>query len=491
MAILILLLYGLCLLFISCYSMAQLHLTYLYVRSKSREADFFPPPPPAATAWPAVTVQLPVYNELYVIERLLDTVAAFDYPADKLQIQVLDDSTDETTQLIQQKVLFYRNRGLDITLLRRTGRSGYKAGALNFGLKQAKGEYIAIFDADFVPGKDFLRKTIPAFDTPAIGVVQTRWAHLNEEYSLLTRLQAFGLNAHFSIEQVGRNTGGHFMNFNGTAGVWRKTCIEDAGGWQADTLTEDLDLSYRAQLRGWQFRYLEQVAAPAELPAAMNALKSQQFRWTKGAAENARKNLLRVLKTNLPLATKLHAFFHLLNSTVFVCVLLTALLSVPVLFIKENRPDLSPVFRLATVFLFGLLVLIIFYGVAFHQHWPGASRWQSFRTFIPRFFLFLSISMGLSLHNALAVIEGYAGYKTPFVRTPKFNITQLQDRWQHLRYVPGTLSFLTALEGLLALYFSFGLYAAFRLQDFTLLPFHLLLCMGFGAVFYYSVRHAR
>jgi cellulose synthase/poly-beta-1,6-N-acetylglucosamine synthase-like glycosyltransferase len=491
MAILILLLYGLCLLFISCYSLVQLHLTYLYLRAKEN------PPAPAAAPisnldWPAVTVQLPVYNEVYVIERLLDAVAGLDYPAGKLQIQVLDDSTDETTGLIRQKVQHYRERGVEIELVRRPDRTGYKAGALAYGLERARGEFIAIFDADFLPAPDFLKRTLPAFTSPRTGVVQTRWAHLNQNYSLLTQLQAFGLDAHFTIEQVGRNTGGHFINFNGTAGVWRKACIVDAGGWQADTLTEDLDLSYRAQLRGWEFRYLEQVEAPAELPAAMNALKSQQFRWTKGAAENARKNLWNVLKSSLPFRTKLHAFFHLLNSSVFVCVLLTALLSIPVLFVKDARPDLLSLFRLASVFLFGLLVLIIFYGVSFYYRQPSpSSRWRTLRTFGPRFFMFLSMIMGLSLHNAIAVLEGYAGRKTPFIRTPKFNITSGQDRWRHLKYVPVSLSLLTALEGLLALYFLFGLLLAFWFRDFTLLPFHLLLCLGFGAVFYLSIRHAR
>jgi cellulose synthase/poly-beta-1,6-N-acetylglucosamine synthase-like glycosyltransferase len=490
MAILILLLYGLCLLFITCYSLVQLHLTYLYLHAKGKSHPS-PPAPATDAGWPVVTVQLPVYNEMYVVERLLDAVAAFDYPADKLQIQVLDDSTDETTDLIRQKVAHYQKRGIEIELVRRPGREGYKAGALNYGLERAQGEFIAIFDADFLPGPDFLKRTLPAFVTPDTGVIQTRWTHLNEDYSLLTRLQAFGLDAHFRIEQVGRNSGGHFINFNGTAGVWRKACIIDAGGWQADTLTEDLDLSYRAQLKGWKFRYLEQVEAPAELPAAMNALKSQQFRWTKGAAENARKNLWNVLRTRLPFRTKLHAFFHLLNSSVFVCVLLTALLSIPVLLVKEYRPDLIVLFRLASVFLFGLLVLIIFYGVSYHYSQPSPSLWHSLRTFLPRFFLFLSMSMGLSLHNAIAVLEGYAGRKTPFIRTPKFNITRGSDSWRNLRYVPVSLTFLTALEGLLALSFLFGLFLAFRFQDFTLLPFHLMLFLGYGAVFYYSIRHAR
>lgn len=239
--------------------------------------------PPLSFEFPLVTVQLPIYNELYVVERLIDAVCLFEYPKNRLEIQVLDDSTDETVSIIAQKVRLYKAQGFDIQHIRRSSRDGFKAGALAYGLTAAKGEFIAIFDADFIPHPDFLTTTIPHFENATVGVVQTRWVHLNESYSLITQLQAFGLDGHFIVEQGGRNAAGHFINFNGTAGVWRKSCILDAGGWSAQTLTEDLDLSYRAQLRGWQFVYLENVETPAELPATMPALKSQQYRWMKGA----------------------------------------------------------------------------------------------------------------------------------------------------------------------------------------------------------------
>ena len=262
---------------------------------------------PVMKVYPKVTVQLPVYNELYVIERLINTVCEFDYPKDLFEIQVLDDSTDETVNIIAAKIKEKLLEGFDIHHVRRPKRVGYKAGALKYGNEIAKGDFIAIFDADFIPSMDFLKKTIPYFHDENIGVVQTRWGHINKDYSLLTRLQAFGLDAHFTIEQSGRSSGDHFINFNGTAGVWRLDCINDAGGWQADTLTEDIDLSYRAQEKGWKFKYLEDFESPAELPVAMSALKSQQYRWTKGAAECSVKNLKLIFNSkNVSSRSKFH-----------------------------------------------------------------------------------------------------------------------------------------------------------------------------------------
>ncbi|WP_242928689.1 cellulose synthase family protein [Pontibacter vulgaris] len=477
--LIVLLLYGICLAFIFSYSMAQLHLTILYRLRKPRTS----PDLQSITNWPSVTVQLPVYNERYVIERLMDAVAAFDYPSEKLQIQLLDDSTDDTYQLIREKAEHYGQLGLNIQHIQRRNREGYKAGALQHGLTSATGDFIAIFDADFVPPPDFLKKTIPAFTDVQIGVVQARWGHLNSNYSLLTRLQAFGLNAHFTVEQTGRATGGHFLNFNGTAGVWRKSCIQDAGGWQADTLTEDLDLSYRAQLKGWKFKYLENVTAPAELPATMGALKSQQFRWTKGAAETSRKHLFTVLRAPVSWLTKLHAVFHLLNSSVFVCVLFTAILSVPVLFIKHQQPQLAFLFKTGSLLILSLVALIYFY-------WTSLRRQKTVR-FIPDFFMFLSMSMGLSLHNSLAVLEGYIGHKTPFIRTPKYNIVHRSDSWQKQGYRIESINPITVLEGMLAVYFCYGIAAGIQLRDFGLLPFHVMLVLGFGTVFFYSLFHSR
>ncbi|QMU28819.1 cellulose synthase family protein [Adhaeribacter radiodurans] len=490
LALLLVLVYGLCLSFIFCYSLIQVHLTYLYLRCQAtKHRPINPSLLLTPEELPRVTIQLPIYNERYVVERLIDAVAAFNYPANKLQIQVLDDSDDETVTLIAAKVAHYQAKGLDITHVKRPSRTGFKAGALQYGLTTATGEFIAIFDADFLPEPDFLHQTLRQFNHPRVGVVQTRWEHLNSHYSLLTKLQAFGLNAHFTIEQTGRSCGHFFINFNGTGGIWRKTCIQDAGGWQADTLTEDLDLSYRAQLRNWEFRYLEQVTAPAELPATMPAVKSQQFRWTKGAAETARKNLGKVLRSDQPLLTKVHAIFHLGNSSIFVCVFLSAVLSLPLLLIREHWTPYFYLFKSGSLFLISLVGLVLFYWTAYRQ--TSKNRSVSIFTFFPRFLWFLTFSLGLSLHNALAVLEGYLGIKTPFVRTPKFNLRTPADSWQNNAYQTASINLLTILEGLLALYFLAGIILAFYFRDYGLLPFYTMLMLGFGGVFFLTLKHSR
>lgn len=473
--------YSLSLLYIFLFSLGQLHLTWVYVKSKRRKEaevvydDSFTP---------YVTVQLPLFNEKYVVARLIDAVSKFDYPKDKLEIQVLDDSTDETTEIILKKIESLRPLGLDIKLIHREDRKGFKAGALGEGHKLAKGEFIAIFDADFLPHPDFIKKTIPYFKEKNTGVVQTRWGHINRDYSLLTQLQAFGLDAHFSIEQSARGASNSFINFNGTCGVWRKECMEDAGGWNFDTLTEDLDLSYRAQLKGWKFKYLEEVETPGELPILMNAIKSQQYRWNKGGAENARKNFKEVFFSNLPLLNKTHAFFHLFNSSVFVCLLIAAILSVPMLFIKSHHPRIEWVFNLGIVFIIGFLSITLFY-------WISTKRFYSLRpskVFFSLYPRFLIVSMGLSLHNGIAVIEGLVGYRTPFIRTPKFNVTLKGDSWKGNDYVKIKLNAVTVMEGILCLYFLFGVAVGIYLKDMGLLFFHLMLMLGFGGIFYYSVK---
>lgn len=467
------------LLFIFVYSVIQFTLISNYLQHKRKQRLS-----PKLTAFPVVTVQLPVYNEKYVIERLLDAVAVLDYPADRLEIQVLDDSTDETTQLIQQKInsLKIAGNNVDIQLIRRSERTGFKAGALAYGLKVAKGDFIPIFDADFVPFPDFLQKTIPHFQNPKVGVVQTRWTHLNEEQSLLTKLQAFGLDAHFFIEQGGRNANGHYINFNGTAGVWRKKTIEDAGGWSADTLTEDLDLSYRAQMKGWEFVYREEVTSPAELPVAMNAIKSQQYRWMKGGAEcfikNARKLLI---NSDVRLSDKFHGFFHLLNSAVFTAVLLLALLSVPVMFVSIDDPVVYNLFKWTAVFQINWLILGVFYWISFRY------KGKSVMAFFWRFFWFLTFMMGLSLHNSIAVIEGWIGRKTPFVRTPKFG----KDDWKSNVYVNQKIGAITWGEMALCLVF-FGMFMLDIIYlNYGMMLFHGMLTLGFGSVVFFTFSHLR
>lgn len=475
-------LYGLCVLFLILYSSAQAFLLFKYIRYNRKKAANFT----IANNYqlPTVTIQLPVYNEKYVIERLIDCVMKIDYPKNKLQIQVLDDSDDETSALITERVNLYRQKSFNICHVRRVERAGFKAGALKHGLENATGEFIAIFDADFLPEKDFLLKTIPHFQDPKAGMVQTRWEHINRNSSLLTDLQAFGLDAHFRVEQVGRNQGNCFINFNGTGGVWRKKCILDAGNWSADTLTEDLDLSYRAQLKGWKFIYLEDVAAPAELPPIMSALKSQQYRWTKGGAETARKHLKHVLGSKLPLLVKWQATAHLLNSAIFINVILCALLSVPVIFIKKYMPG-NEFFSIAGyVFLASFFIIGVSYFVTclYNHH----DKWKGVFYFLKTFPLFISMALGLSLHHAIAVLEGYAGKKTPFIRTPKFNIST-EKKFSNNHYADVKLSPLTIFEGLGAVFFLVAFYYSLHFHDYGMMVFHLMAALGFSMVFYHSI----
>ncbi len=471
--------YGISLFFLFLFSLSQLHLTLVYIKSKHEKRII----PTELTDYPAVTVQLPVYNEKYVVERLIRAVAQFDYPKDKLEIQILDDSTDETTSIIEEAIQPLKLQGLNIQVIHRENRDGFKAGALDKGFQSSSGEFIAIFDADFIPPPDFLRKTLPYFANPQTGVVQTRWAHINKDYSLLTQLQAFGLDAHFSIEQHARQESGSFINFNGTCGVWRKATIADAGGWRFDTLTEDLELSYRAQLKKWKFIYLEDVSTPGELPVVMPAIKSQQYRWNKGGAETARIHFLSVLKSNESWTTKIHAFFHLFNSSVFIGLLVAALLSVPMLYIKYSHPTWINLFRAGSVFLLGFFSITFFYWIStrqFYSH-PG-------RTFVRLYPQFLIVSMGLSLHNGLAVLEGLLGRKTSFIRTPKFNITTSHDSWKENVYVKTQLTPFFYGEAILCIYFLFGIGLGVYLNDWGLLFFHALLAFGFGFVCYYTLK---
>lgn len=489
MELILIIIYGLALLFIFCYSLIQVQLVIKYRKYKRQQSRRLKSPIDTSFL-PKITVQLPIFNEKYVAQRLIESVAQLDYPKDLLEIQVLDDSTDETAELTKAKVEELKTHGFNLVHLHRTDRSGFKAGALAAGLTLAKGEFIAIFDADFLPKPDFLKRIVPHFKNTNLGMVQCRWEHINEQYSLLTKLQAFGLNAHFSVEQGGRNAGGHFINFNGTAGIWRKTAIIEAGGWQSDTLTEDLDLSYRAQLKGWEFLFLEEVGAPAELPAAMNALKTQQFRWNKGAAECARKNLMKVLSSStISFGTKVNALFHLMNSGVFVCIVILALLSLPMLAIKNNFSQYALLFSLAGFFIITVPILAYFYWTSLQLAYTN--KWKAALHFCILFPLFLCVSMGLSLHNAMAVIEGYVGKKTPFIRTPKFNLTDDKtQKWNANVYLKKSINPLTIVEMLFALYFLGGIGLAITYQDFGLLPFHIMLFLGFTYVSILSIRHS-
>lgn len=433
---------------------------------------------------PKVTVQLPIFNELYVVERLVRSVCQIEYPKDKLEIQVLDDSTDETVLKSQELVREFTEKGFNIKFIHRTDRTGYKAGALKNGLETAEGEFIAIFDADFVPKKDFLQKTIPHFQNNEIGMVQTRWEHLNEDYSFLTRAQALALDGHFVLEQQVRNKAGFFMNFNGTAGVWRKECIEDAGNWQADTLTEDLDLSYRAQLKGWKFRFLNDVTSPAELPADINALKTQQFRWTKGAVETAKKMLPKVFSADLSWKVKLECLVHLSSNIVFPLIILVALLNIPIVMIKNTFAGLDLYYSLMSIFVLASISSFLFYTYsqkALHVDW---------RNRLLLFPVFLAGSMGLAVNNTKAVFEGLFGIKSGFARTPKEGIIGKSKEKTSIKYKQKKLKGTVVFEIILALYFLAGIGVSLAYLELAAIPFQLLFLLGFGTVGIISLRHS-
>ncbi|MFQ3351199.1 MAG: cellulose synthase/poly-beta-1,6-N-acetylglucosamine synthase-like glycosyltransferase [Candidatus Marivariicella framensis] len=475
--------YSTSLIVIFLYAIAQFNLLINYMSEKSKSKKLIQWDFNKRDEIPFVTIQLPIYNELYVIERLLNAVEKIKYPHDKLEIQVLDDSDDDSVELTKKLIHKIKNTGIDIVHLKRKNRFGFKAGALKEGLKKSKGEYVAIFDSDFVPNPNFLIKTVPYFKNIKVGMVQTRWGHINRDFSILTKVQAFGLDGHFTLEQVGRNYKNHFINFNGTAGVWRKSTIIDAGNWECDTITEDLDLSYRAQLKDWKFIYLEKIITPAELPVVISAVRSQQYRWNKGGAENFRKNIYNVLKSNkLSFKTKFHATFHLLNSTMFLNIFLIGFLSVPMLYIKNEWIELAWYFNISSLFILSTLMFYVCYWFLHKQKY--GSGIASIFDYTLRFLAFYSITIAFSAHNSIAVIKGHLGIKSPFIRTPKFNLDNKKTLIQN-RYLEKSINKYTIIEALMSLYFLFGLYSAFNVGengDFGLFPFHLLLFLGFGFI---------
>jgi len=453
----------------------------LFYHRKYKEVKHEPKPDFECDA--TVTIQLPLYNELYVVERLIDTICKIDYPKDKLEIQVLDDSTDETVNIAARVVEEKRKEGIDIKHIHRKNREGFKAGALREGLKIAKGEYIAIFDADFIPRKDFLMKTLSFFSDQNIGMVQTRWEHLNGDYSMLTKAQALALDGHFVIEQSVRNKAGFFINFNGTGGVWRKNCIEDAGNWQSDTLTEDLDLSYRAQLNGWKFVFLKDFTSPAELPSEINALKTQQFRWTKGAIETAKKILPQLWKSKVPLRIKLQGTFHLTNNFVFPFILLAAILNVPLVFVK-NSGSHEIYFAVMSVFVLAFISSFMFYLYSQKDVHPD---WRKRIVLFP---LFMAGSMGFAINNSRAVFEGLMNRKSEFIRTPKFKLVGESGSWMDKKYLNNKLGLAVIVETIMAAYCFIGVASSIYFLEIAVLPFQLLFFIGFSFVSITSIRHA-
>ncbi len=483
----VLALYYLVLGVLSLYGVHRSYLVWLYLRHRHRRVEL----PPQPAEWPKVTVQLPLYNEMYVAERLIDAVCALQYPTDRLQIQVLDDSTDETRDIVAACVARHRQCGVDIEHLHRRDREGYKAGALEAGLDTASGELIAVFDADFVPTSDFLQVTVPYFQDAEIGMVQARWEHLNRESGLLTRVQAIFLDGHFLIEHTARNREGCFFNFNGTAGIWRRRAIEEAGGWQHDTLTEDLDLSYRAQLAGWRFLYLPDLAVPSELPADIRGFKSQQHRWAKGSVQTGRKLVWRVLRASLPWRVKSEALVHLTNNGAYLLMLLLSLLVFPAMYLRRGQSLDVLLWIDLPLFVAATGSVLLFYMVSQMARGDGWARrlWQ-----LPSL---MGIGIGLSVNNSRAVVGGLFQRGGVFHRTPKY---RLQDGSSGAAsgVVPKAPVQYRArrnvsewVEGLLALYLTACCVAAIYYQMWFSLPFLFLFWQGYCYMFALSLRGAR
>src|SRR5258706_5845058 len=451
------------LIILAVYGWHRYYLVYLYMRNKDKQ----PKAGPALDPLPVVTIQLPLYNEMYVADRLIEAVCSIDYPRDRFEIQVLDDSTDETRSIADLAVRRFAAQGIDIKYINRADRTGYKAGALEGGLKTARGEFVAIFDADFIPTEDFLTRLVPHFRDPKVGMVQARWGHINQDYSLLTKIQAILLDGHFILEHGGRNRGGRFFNFNGTAGVWRRTAIEEAGGWQHDTLTEDLDLSYRAQLAGWQFVFLPGLIAPAEVPVEMNAVKSQQHRWAKGSIQTCRKLLPRILRSNLPFGVKAEAFFHLTANFNYILMCLLSVLMFPSMVIRYNMGWYEMILIDVPLFFAATFSFCNFYMVCqreLHKAWISRLKYVPF---------LMSVGIGLSVNNTRAVFEALFNKQSEFTRTPKYHIEADGDEWVGKKYRQ-SVAVQPLVELALGLYFTWTGFYALANGIYATIPFLVL-----------------
>jgi cellulose synthase/poly-beta-1,6-N-acetylglucosamine synthase-like glycosyltransferase len=460
--------YFLILAILSFYGLHRYIMVFLFNRYKKREIA----PQCKFEELPRVTVQIPAYNEMYVIERVIDAVCAFEYPADRLDIQVLDDSTDETQNIARTAVERWRDLGVDIAYVHRDDRTGFKAGALENGLRTAKGEFVAIFDVDFVPEPDFLQKSIHYFTDPKVGMVQGRWEHLNREYSFLTRTQAIFLDGHFMLESFTRFLSGRFFNFNGTAGILRRKTIEDAGGWEHDTLTEDLDLSYRAQMKGWKFVFVPDLTVPAELPVEINSFKSQQCRWAKGAMQTCKKVLATVLKGSFDTREKLESWYHLTGNISYPLMVILSLVLFPAMIVRYNQGWFQLLVLDLPLFILSFSSVSTFYITsqkALHKDWGRRIA------YLP---CLMAVGIGMTLPGTKAVLEGAFGIKSPFVRTPKFSVEGNKGEWMSKRYRVD-ISFVTILEILFGAYFSYMTLYAWRIGIYGVIPFLLLFVWGY------------
>ena len=450
------------------YGWHRYYIVYLYMKNRDKQAK----PGPQLSPLPVVTLQLPLYNEMYVADRLVESVCGIDYPRELLEIQVLDDSTDETRGIAEAAVRRFASQGVDIKYYHRADRAGYKAGALEAGLKVARGEFVGIFDADFLPGSDFLMKLMPHFSDPKIGMVQARWGHINQDYSLLTKIQSILLDGHFVLEHGGRHRSGCFFNFNGTAGVWRRAAIEDAGGWQHDTLTEDLDLSYRAQLRGWKFVFVPDLVAPAEVPVEMNAFKSQQHRWAKGSIQTCRKLLPQILAADVPFGVKAEAFFHLTANFNYPLMVVLSILMFPAMVIRYNMGWYEMMLIDVPLFFAATFSVCNFYLVCQREIHPD---WRSRIKYLP---FLMSIGIGLCINNSRAVFEALFNQQSEFARTPKYRIEGDGDQWVGKNYRQ-SVAIQPLIELALGLYFTATVFYALANHIYGTVPFLVLFQIGF------------
>ncbi len=461
--------YFLVLIVLAAYGLHRYWLVYTYFKYRQR----VPPPPPELESWPKVTIQLPIYNERYVIERLVEAVSRLEYPREQMEMQVLDDSTDETCEVARACVERHQALGLLISYHHRANRSGFKAGALAEGLKIATGEFITIFDADFLPAPDFLRRTLPYFHDAQIGMVQTRWAYINRDYSALTEVESILLDGHFVIEHGARSRRGCFFNFNGTAGVWRRAAIEDAGGWEHDTLTEDTDLSYRAQLRGWRFLYLPDLECPSELPVEMNAFKTQQARWAKGLMQTAKKILPRVFRSAEPWHVKAEAFFHLTANISYPLMVLLSTMLLPAMIVRFYQGWFQMLVIDLPLFLASTCSISSFYLTAQRALYP--KTWKRTFLYLP---LVMAVGIGISVRNARAVLEAIFGVRSEFARTPKYRIEGARDTWLKKGY-RNSAGWMPLAEVALGLYFAATVVYAFQNENYATVPFLLLFVWGY------------
>jgi cellulose synthase/poly-beta-1,6-N-acetylglucosamine synthase-like glycosyltransferase len=464
------------------YGMHRYILVYLYYKHKKNRTT---EPPAFFGDLPRVTVQLPIFNEQYVVERLLESICRLKYPREKLDIQVLDDSTDETVGVARNLVERYATLGNPITYHHRTNREGYKAGALAEGLKTAKGEFVTIFDADFTPPEDFILRTIHHFTDPKIGMVQTRWTHINRNYSFLTQVEAILLDGHFVLEHSGRARSGVFFNFNGTAGVWRRRAIDEAGGWQHDTLTEDTDLSYRAQLKGWKFIYLQDVECPAELPIEMTAFKTQQARWAKGLIQTGKKILPRVMRSDVPLHTKIEAWYHLTANLSYPLMIVLSVLMLPAMVIRFYQGWFQMLFIDLPLFLASTFSISSFYLVSQRELFP--KTWPRALLYLP---FLMALGIGLTITNTKAVIEALTGKESAFARTPKYNVESRKDKVGATRYRK-RLGWVPWVELLIGGYFALTVFYAVENENFVTVPFLLLFVLGYWCTGLMSLLQGR